>query len=191
MRAGARAEWHRLQHVLVHEPGIEVFFALLSPSAHLYERFFNKSEARAEHRSLIETLHSSFGVRVHHLGPELVDHAEREKTIFDALVRYAKTRLGHRCTTDASDLPEKVREVLDAPVPLEERDPGHLLDIGVLNPTLELTPEGVQTTLTRPLYNLYFMRDQQAATDHGMVLGRMGRAEREAEVDLCSIALNA
>ena len=191
MRAGARAEWHRLQHVLVHEPGIEVFFALLSPSAHLYERFFNHSEARDEHRSLVEVLRSSFGVHVHHLGPELVDHAGRDQAIFQALVRYAKARLGHDCTEDASDLPEKMREVLKAPIPLEDRDPQHLLEIGILNPTIQVSPEGVRTTLTRPLYNLYFMRDQQAATDQGMVQGRMGRAEREAEVDLCSIALDA
>jgi arginine deiminase len=191
MRAGARAEWHRLQHVLVHEPGIEVFFALLSPSAHLYERFFNHSEARAEHRSLAQILHSSFGVRVHHLGPELVDHASRDEAIFQSLVRYASNRLERHCTADASDLPEKMREALQAPIPLEDRDPQHLLDIAVLNPTIEITPEGVRTLLTRPLYNLYFMRDQQATTDRGMVQGRMGRPEREAEVDLCAIALNS
>ena len=57
MQAGARAEWHPLRHVLVHEPGIEVFFALLSPQHHLYERFFDQGQARQEHRQLCDELH--------------------------------------------------------------------------------------------------------------------------------------
>ena len=89
MQPGARAEWDPLRHILVHEPGIEVFFALLDPGAHLYERFFNHHEARWEHRQLCDILHNSFGVRVHHLKMALLEEAREPGPVRDRLVALA------------------------------------------------------------------------------------------------------
>ena len=94
MEPGARAEWDTLRHVLVHEPGIEVFFALLAPEAHLYERFFNHYEARWEHRQLCDLLHNNFGVRIHHLKTTLMEEAGEPGAIRDLLVSMASGRLG-------------------------------------------------------------------------------------------------
>ena len=56
MQTGAKAEWHRLRDVLVHEPGLEVFFALLSPKKYLYERFLDLGAAQRELTRLCEVV---------------------------------------------------------------------------------------------------------------------------------------
>jgi arginine deiminase len=76
------------------------------------------------------------------------------------------------------------------PLPLHERDPEHLFRIAVLNPAVGPGRSG-QVRLLAPLPNLYFMRDQQAATDRGICMGRMATAEREGEVALCGLGLDA
>ncbi|HMA05003.1 MAG TPA: arginine deiminase family protein, partial [Methanomicrobiales archaeon] len=71
-----------------------------------------------------------------------------------------------------------------------ERDPEHLFRIIVLNPdTGHGRAGGVR--LRSPLHNLYFMRDQQAATDRGICMGRMATPERSEEVGVSSLCLAA
>ena len=191
MKAGARAEWHPLRHVMVHTPGIEVFFALLAPATHLYERFFDRVEAAREHGRLTRMLHTDFGVRVHHLYEELIHHAGQEDTIRESLLAQAESRLERRCKEEICALPRKIQAEMINPVPLSSRDNRHLLDIITLNPILTLAPDGVHTSLGLPLHNLYFMRDQQAATDRGMVAGRMATPERAFEVEVSSLGLRS
>lgn len=191
MRAGARAEWHPLRHVMVHEPGIEVFFALLSPTAHLYERFFNLSQARSEHRQLAAMLHDTYGVRVSRLRDVVVERAAENRDFFANLADLAAQRLSWRCIGEACDLPPRIRRELEQPFALAERDPDHLLDIVILNPAVVHTKDRIFAELAAPLYNLYFMRDQQAATDRGLVQSRMASPQRYPETDLCELALSA
>ncbi len=191
MKAGARAEWHTLRHVMVHTPGIEVFFALLAPTMHLYERFFDRLEAVREHRHLTGMLHEDFGVTVHYLYEELRHHAAGNSEIRDRLIALAEARLERGCEGEICALPPKVQAEIVNPVPLSARDSNHLLDIITLNPLLTVTPRGVNTSLGRPLHNLYFMRDQQAATDRGMVTGSMATPERAFEVEVSSLGLRS
>ena len=184
MEPGARAEWETLRHILVHEPGIEVFFALLDPGAHLYERFFNHHEARWEHRQLCDLLHNSFGVRVHHLKTTLMEEAAEPGPVRDRLVALAELRLG-RGGGD-TDNAAGGRPV----VPLRERDPEHLFRIAVLNP-VPGRGKGGRVRLENPLPNLYFMRDQQAATDRGICMARMATPERAEEPGITSLGLAA
>jgi arginine deiminase len=142
MKAGARAEWHTLRHVMVHTPGIEVFFALLAPATHLYERFFNRLEAVREHRHLAGMLHEDFGVTVHHLYEELRHHAAGDKGIRDRLVTLAEARLDRSCKGEICALPPKIQAEIVNPVPLSARDSNHLLDIITLNP-YHGNPDGV------------------------------------------------
>jgi arginine deiminase len=182
MEPGARAEWDGLRHVLVHEPGIEVFFALLAPEAHLYERFFNHHEARWEHRQLCDLLHNNHGVRIHHLKTTLMEEAGEAGPVRDLLVSLAGRRLGDgrkEAATGGGSGPE---------VPLDERDPEHLFRIIVLNPAVG---HDRHVRLLSPLHNLYFMRDQQAATDRGICMGRMATPERSEEVSVASLGLAA
>ncbi len=190
MQAGARAEWETLRHVMVHEPGIEVFFALLSPAAHLYERFFNLEEAKQEHRDLVAMLRS-YGVRVTSLREAVIRESMQDESCRTGLAAFAQKRIGKKCLGDACDLPPNIRRHLDEPVRLDERDPAHLFNIALLNPTIVHAPEGIRTELHQPLYNLYFMRDQQAAVERGIIRLRMRKEERRSEADLCHIALIA
>jgi arginine deiminase len=186
MEPGVRAEWETLRHILVHEPGIEVFFALLDPGAHLYERFFSHHEARWEHRQLCDLLHNSFGVRVHHLKTTLMEEAGEPGPVRDRLVALAELRLGDG---KAGSGPGGMAGGRPR-VPLSERDPEHLFRIAVLNPAPGHGKAG-QVRLGNPLPNLYFMRDQQAATDRGICMGRMATAERSGEVQVTSLGLTA
>ena len=190
METGARAEWDTLRHVLVHEPGIEVFFALLAPEAHLYERFFNHHEARWEHRQLCDLLHNSFGVRIHHLKTTLMEEAGEPGPIRDLLVSMAARRLSDDRTSVTSHGTNGEPGGAGQEVPLDQRDPEHLFRIIVLNPGLG-HGRGGHVRLISPLHNLYFMRDQQAATDRGICMGRMATHERSEEVGLSTLCLNA
>lgn len=169
MQAGAKAEWHRLRDVLVHEPGLEVFFALLSPKNHLYERFFDLGAAQREHRRLCEVLHEDFGVRVHRLCSSILDGAEEMPGIRRALEASA----------------ERLNPAAD-PGPAA-RDSAHLLSIAILG----AQGRNGGTALTETMHNLYFMRDQQVCTDLGMVTGRMATRERRMEVEMTHLALSA
>jgi len=183
MEPRAKAEWDTLRHVLVHEPGIEVFFALLAPEAHLYERFFNHHEARWEHRQLCDQLHNIYGVRIHHLKTTLMEEAAGPGPVRDLLVSMAGRRLGN----GREHAPVPVRTGPPA-VPLDERDPEHLFRIIVLNPAVG---HDRHVRLVSPLHNLYFMRDQQATTDRGICMGRMATRERAEEVAVTGLGLRA
>jgi arginine deiminase len=191
MDAGARAEWETLREVMVHEPGVEVFFALLSPSAHLYERFFDLNAAQGEHRQLCTLLRDGYGVKVVSITDALITRARADPEFHRQLAVLAGSRLGRRHDGAPCGLSPGQQKEREAPLPLDERDAAHLLDIIRLNPTLIHTASGIHVELTRPFYNLYFMRDQQACTDRGMVLGRMARGEREGERELTALALEA
>ena len=47
-----KAEWDHLKKIVVHRPGMEMFFGLLEPYSSLYERAFSRSAARREHEML-------------------------------------------------------------------------------------------------------------------------------------------
>jgi arginine deiminase len=191
MDARATREWEPLRKVMVHEPGIEVFFALLSPSAHLYERFFNLNDAKTEHRHLCTLLRETHGVNVVSLSDALVTRARTDPAFHRDLAALAALRLGRQYENTGHGLPAGLQKEREEPLPLEERDAAHLLDIIRLNPTLIQSGAGMHVELARPFHNLYFMRDQQVCTDRGMVLGRMARREREGERDLTGLALEA
>jgi arginine deiminase len=191
MKAGARAEWHQLRHIMVHEPGLEVFFALLAPASHLYERFFDLGKAISEHRELCRMLHEDYGVVIHHLEATVEEKALNDPYFFDDLASLAAKRVSSQCEGEVCSFPKKLQRDMINPEPLAQRDPGHLFNIIKFNPRLTIHPKGVKTMLEHPLYNLYFMRDQQAATDRGMVLGRISSAERAGEVALARLGLKA
>ena len=190
MHAGALSEWQTLRRVLVHPPGIEVFFALLAPSAHLYERFFNHAEARWEHHQLCELLRSN-GVRVETLTDVILNAAAENDEVRNRLIAMAQERMGRRCTGGEICLPRRLEAERLTPIHLPERDNEHLLRVALLDPTLSITKKGVRVILDRPLHNLYFMRDQQIATDRGMVTGKMATPERAFEVEFSRLSLDA
>lgn len=188
MRAGARAEWDPLRRVMVHEPGMEVFFALLAPSAHLYERYFSLRKAQAEHRMLCDLLAREYGVRIERLVPTLVQGAAGDPEIRKSLEATAATRMECRYRCPPPTLPPSLGDVCHS-VGLADRDPLDLVSIILMDPRLTVDQDGVHTTLNAPYHNLYFLRDQQAALPGGMLRGRMATPERSGEPWLTWLAL--
>jgi arginine deiminase len=177
----ARAEWDRLEEVLVHRPGIEMFFGLLEPYSFLYERAFRIDEAAYEHDTLEHALRSA-GVQVRHL-IHLALEIGRERPEVIEEVRARVLRLVHYSGPKA--MVERARAALRRNV--DRLDGETLFNILLLRPSVHLERRpGVrvilpQVRLDTPLANLYFMRDQQALTPNGYVLGRMSKPQRRWE----------
>lgn len=185
MAAGVRAEWDRLRTVAVHRPGIEMFFGLLEPYAALYERAFSRYKARREHDSLQRTLKEEFGVRVLRLKETILDAADCDPTVRRRLVDWA-----HETVTVRGD----ERDVAEARRSMEQNaealDSLHFFTLLLLNPVIDVGVRGigggvdVHILEQRPLANLYFMRDQQAATASGLVVGRPAKRQRAKEPEI-------
>jgi arginine deiminase len=177
MTARAIAEWHPLRRVVVRPPGMEAFFGLLEPYSSLYERVFSLSKARAEHEELVETLRSGFGVHVQLLDQLLLQAAGRHPDVARELVDRAirtvsfhgpgadRARRGFRETARLLDGEQLIETLILCPSIRFERRRG----------TRSVAPF---TTLQVPLTNLFFLRDQQAVTDRGIVIGRLAKPQR-------------
>lgn len=190
MTARALAEWHPLRRVVVRSPGLEAFFGLLEPYSSLYERVFSLARARREHDELVETLRTGFGVQVTSLDQILLQAAGRHRAISQELVdRVLATvafhgpgaRRAHR------EFQETVRWL----------DGEQLIQTLILAPELRFERRrgarsvASYTTLRVPLTNLFFLRDQQAVTDRGIVLGRLAKPQRRRETEITSFAWRA
>ena len=185
MAAGVRAEWDRLRTVAVHRPGIEMFFGLLEPYAALYERAFSRYEARCEHDSLQRMLGGEFGVQVLRLKETILDAADSDPAVRRRLVDWAHDLVAVRGST---------KEVAEARRSMEQNadalDSLHFFTLLLLNPVIDAggkdTGGGVDVRIVgqEPLANLYFMRDQQAVTADGLVIGRSAKRQRARETEI-------
>src|ERR671922_298379 len=80
LESKVRAEWDTLQDVVIHRPGIEMFFGLIEPFAFLYERSFNMDLAIHEHNELRHALQAT-GARVHQLRSMAIRQAREDSEI--------------------------------------------------------------------------------------------------------------
>lgn len=188
MATGARAEWDRLRRVVLHRPGIEMFFGLLEPYSSLYERAFSRFKARYEHENLEYTLKREFGVEVTLLKQTLLEDADRDPRIRATLMSLARAALEFSGDPLTAAL---ARE--DFEKNADKLDSGHFFNILLLNPGIELAPGRAAGSIRldiiehQPLSNLYFMRDQQVMTDRGIVISRMAKSQRARETDITRI----
>jgi arginine deiminase len=181
MKTRVRAEWHRLREVVMHRPGIEMFFGLLEPYSFLYERAFSMDDAVHEHREL-EYLLNEEGVRVRRLKRIAIELAKGENTLLEQSRRLA---LGIVRFEGPKAERERAQSAFEKNI--ETMDPETVFNILVLKPRLVLEKRRgtrvifPRVTLDVPLANLFFMRDQQAVTDMGVVVGRMAKPQRRME----------
>ncbi len=191
MRNSARAEWDPLTEVLVHRPGIEVFFGLLAPYSFLYERAFSLDEAGHEHAELQHVL-TEAGVTVHRLDRFVAETAARKPEFVDAIRRHAERLIRY---TGPKELVERARRELRRN--LDEFDARTLFHVLLLRPSVDLArgagSRAVLPTvsLDGPLANLHFLRDQQALSPRGFVLGRMAKPQRREEARFTASLLRA
>lgn len=176
---------------MIHRPGIEMFFGLLEPYSFLYERAFRVDEATQEHAALERALtregiavrrliHLAIEVGARH--PELLEQVRRRIL---RLVRYtgpkemvARAQRELRRNLDRFDGETLFNILLLRPSVRLERHPGARV----------ILPE---VSLETPLANLCFLRDQQALTARGFVLGRMAKPQRRREPELTGALLRA
>jgi arginine deiminase len=164
---------------------MEAFFGLLEPYASLYERVFSLSGARHEHQELVDTLRSGFGVHVDDLDQLLLQAAGRHPQVAEELRDRVVATVGF---TGPGSAKARTR-FLDT---VRRLDGEQLVQILTLAPSLRFERgRGSRsvasfTTLRVPLTNLFFMRDQQAVTDRGIVMGRLAKPQRRRETDLTS-----
>ncbi|AWR95069.1 arginine deiminase family protein [Acidianus brierleyi] len=185
-----KAEWDRLRGVLVHEPGIEMFYGVLDPESFLYMRRFNLQRALLEHKKMQDTL-KELGVTVYRLKDVILDKANSDQKIMDYLKKLALESI--RFEGDG----ELEKQLQDFEEDINKLDPESLFNIVLLKPTVithkalgtsESTPRIINE---EPLANLYFTRDQTIVTDEGIVLGRMSKRIRRRETILLKLAIES
>jgi arginine deiminase len=187
----ARAEWHRLKEVLIHRPGIEMFFGLMEPYSFLYERAFSVDEAVYEHTQLEHALQEA-GVTVHRLKRYGAEVNERQPGLVEHVRRFAERIVRYSGPKEMVTRAQKaLRENVD------KFDAETLFNILLLRPSVRLERHpGERAILPKvqldcPLANLYFMRDQQALSGGGFILGRMSKPQRRNEPLLTGAVLRA
>ncbi len=187
----ARAEWHPLKEVLIHRPGIEMFFGLMEPYSFLYERAFSIDEAVYEHTQLEHALQEA-GVTVHRLKRYGVEVNERHPGLVEHVRRTAKRTVRY---SGPKEMVARAQKALQQN--LDTFDAETLFNILLLRPSVRLERHpGERVILPKveldcPLANLYFMRDQQALSGGGFVLGRMSKPQRRNEPLLTGTVLRA
>jgi arginine deiminase len=138
----------------------------------------------------VETLRSGFGVTVQNLDQLLLQGAARRpeiaKELFDWVLRTVLFQ-GPGARRARREFAESVR-LLDSEM---------LVQSLVLSPSLSFVRgRGTRsvssyTTLRMPLTNLFFLRDQQAVTDRGIVVGRLAKPQRRREAEITSFVWRA
>ncbi len=182
MNEKVNAEWDRLKKVAVHTPGMEMYFGLLDPYSSLYERAFSQSDALREHELLLYTLKHEFKVDVLPLKDTIISLAEKSTGIRDKLVKLAQNNISF--TGNRQDVKQAREEINKNKNKL---DSDYYFNAMLLNPCIGLeSSEGIRmiqlkVTEREPLSNLYFMRDQQAVTDKGIIVSRMSKPQRQRE----------
>ena len=185
MDAHVRAEWDRLRSVVIHRPGMEMFFGLLEPYASLYERAFSQDGALIEIRHLEEILHRDFGVGIVHLRETITARADEDPGFREQLVKAGREAIAFKGDPEEARLASLE---LEKTLPLH--DAGFFFDLLLLHPSVGLAAgpgaREIDSSVTgrQPLSNLYFMRDQQAVTANGIVLGSMAKPQRRREPEV-------
>jgi arginine deiminase len=190
MKTRVRAEWHKLNRVMIHTPGYEMFFGLLEPTSFLYERSFSFERALEEHHSIQDTLTKEFGVKVHVLKSIVVEKAKRSGPFRKLLIQKIMSALAF---TGTQSLVKQVHKNLEKRLAVLDED--QLFDIWLLSPEVRIRQlKGTRVilpdvTVRAPLANLHFARDQQAVADMGVIVGRMSKPQRLRETDVTRFGL--
>jgi arginine deiminase len=146
-------------------------------------------EAVHEHKELEHAL-ASAGVRVHRLKRLAVGLAREDAGLLERARGYAARIVDF---SGPGDYSEKARREFKKSV--ADLDAETIFNILLLRPSVAIEARrGVRSALPRvtldvPLANLYFMRDQQAVSDRGVIVGRMSKPQRQMEPQITGAVL--
>lgn len=177
-----RAEWDELKKVIIHQPGIEMYFGLLEPYGSLYERAFSQTAAVSEHMLLEHVLRHEFGIEVRRLRDLALEAIENRPEIREEIINIIRDSRIYE--GKMADIDRAAREFDDN---ARYFDAQFFFDTAILNPGVDVESESgtrnihLNITEREPVANLYFMRDQQFVTDKGIVMCRMAKPARRRE----------
>lgn len=184
-----KAEWHSLKRVMMHRPGTEIDYAMLSPRPFLFERPYKTRVAIKEHEALESVLKEN-GVHVDVLSDFIMGKADSDPDFRKALEQKVLSLIRYYGNVESAEAAqaeiEKNISILDSST---------LFKIMTLEPSIDLkldVVEGLEypTVYSNlPLANLYFMRDQQAVTPGGILIGNMKRKQRMREPEITEFVL--
>ncbi len=179
--AKIRAEWEKLRTVAMHKAGVELIHENRHANqSHDIDTSY-QTDAIQEYELLERVLKHEFRINVVRLRDTIVEAAERDSVIYDKLVRAA----------------EEVTGVIDSEKNERSPDANHYFEVLLLNSQIGVTSKGESkanhpdTSEDQPLSEICYMRDQQAVTDKGIVLSRMGTPQRRGEPAITKIMWNA
>ncbi|MEM3676204.1 MAG: arginine deiminase family protein [Thermoplasmataceae archaeon] len=184
-----KAEWDTLKEVMIHRPGIEIDYAMLAPKPFLFERPFNTERARHEHMVLEEKLKEN-GVRVRLLRESIIEAADHDRKFRELLEEKVLNQVKF-----FGEIPNTERAKNDFKKNLAILDASTLVNTLILEPSVDLRMERENRLeypriySNVPLANLYFMRDQQAVGQAGIIVGRMKRSQRVRETDITEFVM--
>ncbi len=176
-----RSEWERLREVIIHRPGVEIDYAMLSPRAFLFERPFSREEALKEHEHLQQVLQEN-GVQV-----KVLRNLVSEIAIADSKFRTALEEKVISRISFFGDIESTGKTKREFEENIKSLDSDTLFNLLILQPSLDVrTDRGNHMEYPKifsniPLANLYFMRDQQAVSANGVISGRMRLPQRASE----------
>jgi arginine deiminase len=174
---------------MIHRPSVEIEYAMLAPKPFLFERVFNVPKALEEHMKLEEILKEN-GVNVHRLDKEIINKIDHSETFRKMILNYLLEKVHFYGTIEDSSKTEK-----DFRKNIEFLDSKTLFDLMVLAPSIILKSNNDHTIAypsvysDLPLANLYFMRDQQAVADNGIIIGNMKMEQRKREIDIIKFVM--
>ena len=179
-----RSEWENLKEVIVHRPGTEIDYAMISPRAFLFERPFNKTKALREHEKLEEIMKEN-GAKVTQLREIVVNRCNTDSSFRKSLEEKLASEV--QFYGDISEV-ERLKKDFQRNLPFMDADT--LFNISILVPSIDITVDRdnhmsyPKIFSNVPLTNLYFMRDQQAVSSNGVILGRMKLPQRKMEPEI-------
>ena len=179
-----RSEWENLREVIMHRPGTEIDYAMISPRAFLFERPFNKTKALAEHEAL-ENVMKENGAKVTKLREIVVNRCNADSSFRKELEERIEQEV--QFYGDISEV-EKLKSDFHRNLPFMDADT--LFNISILVPSIDIRVDKEnhmsypKIFSNIPLTNLYFMRDQQAVSSNGVILGRMKLPQRKLEPEI-------
>ncbi|MHB8361708.1 MAG: arginine deiminase family protein [Thermoplasmataceae archaeon] len=178
------AEWESLKEVIMHRPGPEIEYAMLAPKPFLFERPFRSREALLEHEGLENTLRNN-GIKVSILKDLVLDTADSDHDFRKILEEKVSNTVRFYGTVETTAM---MKEELAKN--LNILDSSTLFNTMILEPSIDIkkineSDPGYPTIYSNlPLANLYFMRDQQAVSHNGIMIGNMKMSQRTRETEL-------
>jgi arginine deiminase len=175
----AKAEWDKLENVLVHVPDVEIYYGLLHSKANLYQGPFSRKGAVSEAKNYHDVLRKE-GINVITLEDALRNNMNKTlKAAYETLDFYSMSERGYN---------HKAKD-------LEALDPEDVIRILYLQPTVIVEKSDnvnsnhrVKKYEVEPLTNLVYLRDQQITTDKGIVIGSLSTYQRSKEEIITKLA---